>query len=273
VLLPLRPTRPLGDRRPLFCIHPAGGISCCYAGLLRHLHPTRPVYGLQARGLARPEPLPDTIDAMARDYIRQLRRVQPEGPYHFLGWSVGGVVAHAVAVQLRDAGERVALLALLDAYPSDQWRGLAPPGEAEALVALLHMAGQDRRALGAGPLEREAVVAAQRRRGSALASLSPARLGALVEIVRNNSRLMREHVHRRFDGEVLFFTAAAPRSETWLDRDAWRAYAAGIENHDVACTHPELLRPGPLDRIGAVLAGHLGAPAAAPGAGTAPGRR
>jgi hypothetical protein len=93
--------------------------------------------------------------------------------------------------------------------------------------------------------------------GIALASLSPRRLAALVEIVRNNSRLMREPVHRRFDGDLVFFTAAAPRRETWLDRNGWRRYASGIANHDVACVHPAMLRPGPLERIGAPLAARL----------------
>ncbi|MGF7087130.1 amino acid adenylation domain-containing protein [Kroppenstedtia sanguinis] len=57
VLLPLRSH---GTRPPLFCIHPAGGLSWCYAGLMRHLGPEDPIYGLQARGIARREPLPGT---------------------------------------------------------------------------------------------------------------------------------------------------------------------------------------------------------------------
>lgn len=59
----------------------------------------------------------DGIEEMAADYAEQIRSVQPTGPYHLLGWSLGGVLAHAVATRLEELGEEVALLAVLDAYP------------------------------------------------------------------------------------------------------------------------------------------------------------
>ena len=54
---------------------------------------------------------------MAEDYVSIIRKIQPTGPYNLLGWSFGGLVAHAIATQLQDMGEEVALLALLDSYP------------------------------------------------------------------------------------------------------------------------------------------------------------
>ncbi|MFT2014273.1 amino acid adenylation domain-containing protein [Streptomyces sp. 796.1] len=239
VLLPLRAA---GTERPLFVLHPAGGISWCYAGLLAPLGPQQPVYGLQARGLTEPEPLPQTMEEMAADYLDHIRQVQPHGPYRLLGWSVGGVVAHTVAVRLQEAGERVELLALMDAYPSDQWRDLAIPAQADAPRALLRMAGFD---LQEGqPLTREQVLETLRREGSALASLPDYTLSAVVDIVVNNATLMRRHDHRVFDGDVLFFTATAPRAEDWLTRDAWQPYVSGrLVNHDIDCLHPELTQP------------------------------
>nr|WP_234440460.1 non-ribosomal peptide synthetase [Streptomyces rimosus] len=253
VLLPLRPA---GDRVPLFVLHPAGGISWCYSGLLSRLDPAQPVYGLQARGLARDEPLPATMEEMAADYVRQLRTVRPHGPYRLLGWSVGGVLAHTVAVQLQEAGEEVEFLALLDAYPSDQWRDQAVPEEADALTALLRMAGFER----THELTREDVLETLRREGSALAGLSDRTLSAVVDIVVNNARLMREHRHRVFTGDVLFFTAAAPRAEDWLTREAWTPYVKGeLANRDVDCLHPQMTQPRWMDGIAAVVAARLDA--------------
>ncbi|SPU02011.1 amino acid adenylation protein [Bacillus subtilis] len=48
VLLPLRTS---GDKPPLFCVHPAGGLSWCYAGLMTNIGTDYPIYGLQARGI------------------------------------------------------------------------------------------------------------------------------------------------------------------------------------------------------------------------------
>ncbi|MFH8585287.1 amino acid adenylation domain-containing protein [Streptomyces celluloflavus] len=251
VLLPLRPH---GDRTPLFVLHPAGGISWCYSGLLAHLDPHQPVHGLQARGLVHDEPLPATLEEMAADYAGQLRRVQPHGPYRLLGWSVGGVLAHTVAVLLQEAGERVELLAMLDAYPSDQWRDQAVPGETDALTALLRMAGFDR----TDELTREDVLGTLQREGSALAGLSERTLSAVVDIVVNNARLMRAHHHRVFDGEVLFFTAAASRAEDWLTHEAWTPYVSGaLRAHEIDCLHPQMTQAPHLDTIAAVLAARL----------------
>lgn len=112
VLLPLRTS---GDKPPLFCVHPAGGLSWCYAGLMTNIGTDYPIYGLQARGIGQREELPKTLDDMAADYIKQIRTVQPKGPYHLLGWSLGGNVVQAMATQLQNQGEEVSLLVMLDA--------------------------------------------------------------------------------------------------------------------------------------------------------------
>ncbi|WP_399881382.1 amino acid adenylation domain-containing protein [Streptomyces sp. BBFR51] len=251
VVLPLRTE---GDRTPLFGVHPAGGLAWCYAGLAARLGPQQPVYGLQARGLTGDERLPRTLREEAEDYARQIRRVQPHGPYRLLGWSVGGVLAHTVAVLLGQTGEEVELLALLDAFPAEQWRERPAPQEGDALTAVLRMAGFDR----AGERTREDVLATLRRAGSPLAGLSERALSRIVDIVPNHARMMREHEHAAYDGDVLFFTAAAPRAEDWLTREAWRPYVRGaIDNHDLDCTHPQLMRDRYLDEIAAVLAARL----------------
>jgi enterobactin synthetase component F len=243
-----------GGRIPLFAVHPAGGLAWCYAGLSARLGPDQPLYGIQARGLDDDEPLPRTLQEEAEDYAARIREIQPHGPYRLMGWSVGGILAHTVAVLLREAGERVDLLALLDAFPAEQWRERPAPEEGDALTAVLRMAGFDR----AGERTREDVLATLRRAGSPLAGLSDRTLARIVDIVPNHARMMREHRHRRFDGDVLFFTAAAPRAEDWLTREAWRPHVAGaIDNHDLDCTHPQLLREAHLDAVAEVLSGRL----------------
>ncbi|EWM10646.1 dimodular non-ribosomal peptide synthetase, partial [Kutzneria sp. 744] len=113
MLLPLRTG---GDGHPLFCVHPVGGLSWCYSTLLRGLDRDTPVYGLQSRSLSGGQP-PATLEELVGDYVDQIRKVQPTGPYHLLGWSMGGHLAHAVAASLRQAGDEVPVLVVLDAYP------------------------------------------------------------------------------------------------------------------------------------------------------------
>ncbi|MEU9736143.1 amino acid adenylation domain-containing protein [Streptomyces sp. NPDC048002] len=251
VVLPLRTS---GDRPPLFAVHPAGGLAWCYAGLAARLDPGQPVYGIQARGLTGDEPLPRTLQEEAEDYVRHIRALRPHGPYRLLGWSVGGVLAHTVAVLLQEAGERVELLALLDAFPAEQWRDRPAPEEGDALTAVLRMAGFERRA----ERTRDDVLATLRRAGSPLAGLPEHALGRIVDIVPNHARMMRAHHHRRFDGDVLFLTAAAPRPEDWLTPRAWLPHVSGaVDDHDIDCTHPQLLRDRHLDAVAAHLTARL----------------
>lgn len=86
VLLPLRTN---GDQPPLFCVHPAGGLSWCYAGLMKSLGSDYPIYGLQARGISEQKGYPQSLDEMAAGYVEHIRTIQPTGPYHLLGWSLG----------------------------------------------------------------------------------------------------------------------------------------------------------------------------------------
>jgi thioesterase domain-containing protein len=74
-------------------------------------------YGLQALGLYGTQPPHESFEEMARDYLVELRRVQPAGPYLIGGFSGGGITAYEMAQQLCAAGEEVAFLALLDSAP------------------------------------------------------------------------------------------------------------------------------------------------------------
>jgi thioesterase domain-containing protein len=52
---------------------------------------------------------------MAAHYIRAMRTVRSHGPYHLVGWSLGGIIAFEIARQLAEQGEPLGVLALLDA--------------------------------------------------------------------------------------------------------------------------------------------------------------
>ncbi|MER2178878.1 MAG: AMP-binding protein, partial [Stenotrophomonas maltophilia] len=112
---------------PLYVIHPAGGIAWNYRDLARALSPAREVQGLQSPVLDPNQPLPASIEALAADYAERILALGRPGPVHLLGWSVGGILAQAMAVHLRGRGHEVGVLALLDAYPSECWRAEPEP--------------------------------------------------------------------------------------------------------------------------------------------------
>ncbi|MFF9780498.1 amino acid adenylation domain-containing protein [Streptomyces sp. NPDC013978] len=254
VVLPLRAG---GSGTPMFCVHPAGGFGWIYSGLLRHLDREQPLYALQARGLSQEEPLPADIDAMARDYAEQIRKTVPDGPYEILGWSFGGLVAHAVATRLQADGAEVSLLAVLDGYP-DAYDGTEHEvGEEQVLAILLNAAGVDRaEAFGDASLERAAVLERLGETGSALANLDDASVGRMVTVFLNNTRLIADFRPARFDGDLVFFGATVGRrTDPALTPDNWSPYVAGrVEPHHLDTDHAGLARPEALGRIAGILA-------------------
>ncbi|KAA6474872.1 amino acid adenylation domain-containing protein [Bacillus swezeyi] len=256
VLLPLRAG---GSEPPLFCVHPAGGLSWCYAGLMTSLSKEYPIYGLQARGIARQETLPQTLDEMAADYIRHIRTIQPAGPYRLLGWSLGGNVVHAIATQLQEQGEEVSLLVMLDAYPNHFLPIKDAPDEQEALIALLALGGYDPDSLDGEPLKLSSAIEILRRDGSALASLDESAILNLKETYVNSVRILSAYKPQPYHGDLLFFRSTViPEWFDPIDPEAWLPYLHGkIEKHDIDCRHKDLCQPGPLAEIGRVLAEKL----------------
>ncbi|MDY7021521.1 MAG: amino acid adenylation domain-containing protein, partial [Cyanobacteriota bacterium] len=115
-----------GSRPPLFCVHGGGFNVLIYRDVAQGLGSEYPVYGLQARGLQKNEPLVNRLEDMASDYIHEIRRVQPQGPYFLAGLSNGGKIALEMAQQLQVQGEEVGLVAMFDTYAPDGLTLLEP---------------------------------------------------------------------------------------------------------------------------------------------------
>ncbi len=104
------PIQPLGSKPTFFCVHGGGGNVLIYRELARYLGEDYPFYGLQARGLEGGGDYLTTTEAMAESYLREIRELQPEGPYYLGGFCMGGQVAFEMAQRLvagRAASESV----------------------------------------------------------------------------------------------------------------------------------------------------------------------
>lgn len=117
---------PAGAPPGLFFLHGdfnGGGLYC--VGLARHLGNERAFYAVHPHGLSGQLP-PASIEEMAADRLRELRRLQPEGPYLLAGHCNGGLVAFEMAHQLRNGGQRVALVAVIAPPPVRVGTSAAP---------------------------------------------------------------------------------------------------------------------------------------------------
>jgi thioesterase domain-containing protein len=228
----LLPIRPHGSRPSLFCIHPVVGLSSCYAPLAQCVPDDYPIYGLEARTLDGGRPLPGSLQEMAADYIDQIRAVQEEGPFYLLGWSFGGTVAHEMAVQLQDMGERVIGPILLDAYPRLR-------------------KGDDQ-----VPRNEEAEIADMLRQEGAARVLSDEGIARALLTARHNLKIGSAHVPRTFQGDIHLIVAARedrqPREETWSRYVSGRVVIA-----ELPCRHLEMGRPDMLTRAWGLISANF----------------
>lgn len=107
------------DHVPVICIHGGSGIGWPYAGLLKYFPADWPVYALQSEALHDAHYSPSSFEEVANDHLARIRSLQPHGPYHLIGWSFGGQIAHMVATMLQQQGETVDSLVLIDSYPTN----------------------------------------------------------------------------------------------------------------------------------------------------------
>jgi acyl-coenzyme A synthetase/AMP-(fatty) acid ligase/thioesterase domain-containing protein/acyl carrier protein len=232
--------QPGGDRPPLFLAPGNEGDTLYFRNLAARLDSDQPVYGLQVTDLGDVLPPLAGLEAMAAYYLNEIRTVRPSGPYYLAGHSFGGRLVFAIAQLMKEAGEEVALLLLMDTFAPGQ-RPKASPGERIRLhmnnirsIPIREWPGYFRQRLN------NLIV-----RLSAVRSLRPL-IGRLrlvpADASSKNKIAARGYVYRRYPGKLVFFRVNERPSYVHSDLTAgWQAYAAEVEVHAVPGDHATLL--------------------------------
>ncbi len=254
-----------GEGAPLFWVHPAGGSVYCFRELAQALGEERPFYGLQSRGLNAGCAPQASVEEMADAYVAGVREAQPEGPYFIGGWSMGGLVAYEMARQLTEAGQEVALVALLDTRAPSAVERSATPGEA----SLVRLFAQDLALSGGGlelDWERLAGLDSQEARleyvleEARAAGVLPPQIGRedvrrFYEVFKANVRAMHAYAPGPFEGRVTLFRAEDKYEPTPGDLTmGWGALAAaGVEVRTAPGTHYTMIREPRVRRLSGSL--------------------
>jgi acetoacetyl-CoA synthetase len=117
---PVVPIKAGSSDPPIFIAHGLAG-SVRFFELARYIQTGHSVYGIEAKGVDGLQEPFDRIEDMAALYIPSLRQVQSRGPYVLIGYSFGGLVALEMAQRIRESGEQVQLLVLVDTYPHPRY--------------------------------------------------------------------------------------------------------------------------------------------------------
>ncbi|MGB8939601.1 MAG: alpha/beta fold hydrolase, partial [Streptomyces sp.] len=231
VVLPLN-RDPGTGKPPVWFFHGGGGLGWAYFTFAPYLD--RPAFCLQSRGSNGTEPVAGSVEEMIEDYLAQMLKIQPDGPFHLIGWSLGGPMAHAIAEALDRRGHEVALLAVLDSQPADEESGFKMP----------EVAGRTKE------LYREDI---EEVFGQFMNTKNmDAFLDNMSRVGSNNLNKMAAFESPVFRGDLLFFNATKDKDKSY--GPDWRPFVLGsIEEHDVDATHTDLHMPKSAGQIMKVI--------------------
>ncbi|MFJ2839012.1 thioesterase domain-containing protein [Nocardia sp. NPDC087230] len=253
-MVPIRPLGPHVDGAPLFCLAGEAGLAWSYAGLLDHLDPRVPVYGIQAPVTTA---APRTVRESATRAVAEIRGIAPHGPYQLLGWSAGGFVAHEIAVLLRAAGEHVDVV-VLHADPA-ACEAVPPPRATagEFVYRFGPLLAVEADTAGLSPEETAAVLV---RALAGTVELTGADLDRLTEAADAAARMVAGHHPSVLTGDLIVGVAgrepdgtARPTPEAVVRN--WHRYVEGaVTGFVLDATPDELTAPDLLPDLARVLA-------------------
>lgn len=198
---------------PVFIAHGLGGSVIDFYRLLTYIQSDRRIYGMQARGIDGIDEPFGSIEEMALYHLDAIKSVQSHGPYFFVGYSLGGLVSLEIALRLTGAGENVALLAVLDAYPHRSLLSLSQRLRLFSRLTLRRVAG----AIGLSAKEKQSETPEELRaqmsagRRAAKMSQSPA-AASMTPAMRRAAEMAKEAIRRyrprHYAGQMKFVRAA-----------------------------------------------------------------
>ncbi|HDT0537283.1 enterobactin non-ribosomal peptide synthetase EntF [Klebsiella quasipneumoniae] len=236
-LLPLRES----EGPTLFCFHPASGFAWQFSVLARYLSPRWSITGIQSPRPQGPMASAASLDEVCEHHLQTLLAQQPHGPYYLFGYSLGGTLAQGIAARLRQRGEAVAFLGLLDTWPPEtqNWAEKEANGLDPAVLAEIAR-------------EREAFLAAQQ--GQASGELFSAIEGNYADAV----RLLTTAHSAKFDGKATLFVAEKTRQAGMDPQVVWGPWVGELEVFSQNCAHVDIISPQAFEAIGPVVREILG---------------
>jgi len=251
-----------GKNPPLFLIPGGGSDTITLIELAERLRSDQPVYGLEDSFIGLPNSIyANGIQRAAREFIDAIRLVQPGGPYYLGGHSFGGLVAFEMAQQLRNMGEEVGLLAILDTPPPV--RVIKKGRVADRLQ--LHL----NRIVGPSPREVGDYFAARfKKRLSRLGKSRWFQRLYNIKWVENSlwydSRryvqvARSEYAPQAYEGDAIVYRAAhRPSFVTWDATADWKDFILGkLEFYDVPGNHMYIVKHPNVERLAELMTEHL----------------
>jgi amino acid adenylation domain-containing protein len=251
----LVPAQPKGTRTPLFLVagyHNPDDTLLVLSQLIPHLGMDQPVFGFRPRWMEGAGDGYASIKEVAREFVTELRAVQPKGPYLIAGHCVSGIVALEVAQLLLREGDEVKSLVLIDTARPTAVRSFFTNAYmlrkrlehvADVVSKIVHSRGQARHEIIRGLIRRKFKIALSEQ------DLASERL---FELRNRYWRLMYSHAPKKYPGRIsLIVNEETARLDKYL---GWQGFAlGGLDAHTTPGDHATMLKQNGKDLAQLIL--------------------
>jgi len=255
---PLVRLKPGSVGPPVFMTHGLGGSVLDFYQVVKHVQTPHPIHGMQARGIDGVDAPFDRIEDMAQYCLDAVKELQPHGPYFLIGYSLGGLVTLEMAQRLSAQGEKVGLLALLDAYPHFRHLSLGQRARLVLQRSRRYAAKLLRRPVGEAP---SPIHRPSARRPRISETPDQSRVGVslspVIQHMRDREYLALKRYRPRFySGKIRFVKAAIITDYPDDPAAAWTKFADSFEVETVPGDHQGIMTTN-FQELAAVLTRYI----------------
>jgi len=264
--------QPNGSRLPIIAVNNTG----IFYVLSKRLGADQPFTCLQLFDPARGDvELPSTVEALAAEYVKLIRTVQPNGPYAFVGWCVAGALTFEVARQMAASGQKVAMLAMMDTWAPGHVRRLGSlRGRLTDWAYRFCLVRKELRRVRRGEQSWRTFIGNREivKKLAALFGRSPTVAKATDGDRQHNAEafdtwlldylenLMQRYEPKPYEGKISLFRSFEEPHGLWIDQAmGWKAFArAGVEVTVISGDHYSVFNDPGVKEMAATIRGIIG---------------
>lgn len=234
---------------PFFCVHPITGSVHSYYALAQRIQVKYRLIGIQSPLAEAELPFFENLEALAQYYVEAVQALQPHGPYHLGGWSMGGMIAYEMAQLLRKQQEEVQCLIIIDKdaykYPFEH--------QAEHLLSYLFEEEPISWRESFLQMNREEQLdwlVSQRKVQERYDGNDPVWIKQHLEVITNHIQLISKHIPKPYDGYLTLISSEDTVRRTGNDSAlGWRKLSAGVRAVTLPGDHDSLIQEPLVERL------------------------
>lgn len=238
-ILPLR----LNGEKILFCFHPASGFAWQFSVLPQYLDKNWSLIGIQSPTISGPLNKSKYFEEVCDAHMATIMQQQPKGPYYFIGYSLGGMLAQIISARLERLGEKIFFLGLLDTWPPEIQSWVSKDGKSSYILDVNVLQEINR--------EKQQFLSIKYNK---LSQNIRSIFNTIESNYSSSVRLLATAQSLKLNSDVNLFLATKTNQKFKKNiQEAWQPYIKHLNIWPLDCTHIEIMSQAMFKKIGPMI--------------------